>query len=221
MSEPNPANASRSEDEALSFVERETRRRKRLLRFYLAMLAVPILLAAAVLLFGRSDRQMVTEEIKTQAPAVVRQAAGDQFAPAIQTEVQNQITPTLGQINELKTRQDSIAEEVKTLSASNAKLTPEEVETIRQSGQRLSRQDTAIAELQNATRQSGERLANQDAAIRELQTQTASISGQLKNLSEIQGRLGRLEAQIKILSGKLDGRIRGGINQGTKVDGKP
>lgn len=200
MSEPNPANPARPADEGLSFVERETRRRKRLLRFYLAMLAVPLLLAAAVLLFGRSDRQMVREELKTQAPAVVRQVAGDQFAPAIQTEVQNQITPTITQINELKTSQAAIAEEVKTLSASNAKLTPEDVETIRQSGERFARQETAI---------------------KELQTQTAAISSQLRNLSDIQGKLDRLEGQVKALALRIDRRATAETNQGTKDRGKP
>lgn len=221
MSQPNPANASRPEDEGLSFVERETRRRKRLLRFYLAMLAIPVLLAATVLLFGRSDRQMVTEELKSQTPALVREAAGEQFAPAIQTEVQNQITPTLGQINELKARQDSIVEEVKTLSDTNTKLTPQEVEIIRQSGQRFAKQDTVIAELQNATRQSGDRLARQDAAVRELRTQTDSMRGQFNRLSEMQQRLERLEAQIKTLSARLDGKVREENHQSKKVEKKP
>jgi chromosome segregation ATPase len=217
MSEHNQATAYTSEEDAgMSFVEREMRRRKRLLRFYLALLIIPVLLGIAVLIFGRSDRQMVTEELKNQTPLVVRETVGTQVAPAIQTEVEKQITPTLGQINELKTRQDSITNEVKTLSASTTKLTPEEVESIRQSGERLAKQDAIINELQTTTRQSQERFNRQDAMIRDIQKQNESIRGQMRdqNLSDINARLGRLEGQIKALSGRLNDMVKRGGDQG-------
>ena len=220
MSERNQATAYSSEEDAgMSFVEREMRRRKRLLRVYLALLIIPVLLGIAVLVFGRSDRQMVAEELKNQTPSVVRETVGTQVAPAIQTEVEKQIAPTLGQINELKTRQDSIADEVKTLSASTTKLSPEEVEVIRQSGARLAKQDAVISELQTATRQSQERFNRQETMISNIQKQNESIRNQMRelNLSDINAKLGRLEREIKVLSGRLNNGGRGeGIQGGQK-----
>jgi hypothetical protein len=104
--------------EAISFVERETRRRKRLLRFYLAMLAIPVALGIVVLIFGRSDSRMVIDEIKAQAPPIVKEAVGDQIKPTIKDEVKNQITPTLEQLGTLKTRQDKVEETTGSLKAS-------------------------------------------------------------------------------------------------------
>jgi site-specific DNA-cytosine methylase len=109
---------SQADAEEISFAERETRRRKRLLRFYLLMLAIPVALGIGVLIFGRSDSRMVIDEIKAQAPAIVKSAVGEQIKPTIKDEVKNQITPTLEQLGTLQTRQDKVEETTGSLKAS-------------------------------------------------------------------------------------------------------
>lgn len=91
--------SSQPEDDAGSFVERETRRRKRVLRFYLMLLIIPVALAIVVLVYGRSDRRAVMDEIKVQAPPIVQREVGEQIRPTIETEVQKQISQPLVQID--------------------------------------------------------------------------------------------------------------------------
>ncbi|HUQ33198.1 MAG TPA: hypothetical protein VM095_13840 [Pyrinomonadaceae bacterium] len=109
MSQVDERSKARPEDETGAAVEREIRRRKRLLRLYLMLLIIPVALGIIVLIFGRSDRRLVTDEIQTQASTIVQKEIGEQIKPTIQSEVQNQVAPTLGQIDELKTRQDATA----------------------------------------------------------------------------------------------------------------
>lgn len=126
--------------EASSFVERELRRRKRLLRFYLALLAIPVALAVAVLIFGRSDSKLVMEEIRSQAPPIVLQEVGEQIKPTVRSEVHNQLNPTLGQLNELKARQENIEKETGPLRDSQATITrlEEENRALREDLNKLS-----------------------------------------------------------------------------------
>lgn len=106
------------EDEADSFVAREASRRKRLLRFYLILLAVPVALAIAVLIFGRSDRQVVMETIEREAPAIVQEEVGNQVQPAINAEVKNQIAPTLNEIKGLEQKTDMLSNSQKEIEVS-------------------------------------------------------------------------------------------------------
>jgi hypothetical protein len=98
-SEVTVVRSSQPEDDAGSFVERETRRRKRLLRFYLLLLIIPVALAIVILVYGRSDRRVVMDEIKAQAPPIVQREVGEQIRPTIETEVQKQISEPLTQID--------------------------------------------------------------------------------------------------------------------------
>ena len=112
--------------DAATFVERETRRRKRLLRFYLALLIIPVALAIVVLVFGRSDRRVVMDEIREQAPPIVQRELGERIEPTIRTEVQKQITQPLEQIdskiNEVAQSKASREEVTKTVEAGNESL---------------------------------------------------------------------------------------------------
>ncbi len=114
-----------AEGEAGSFVERETRRRKRLLRFYLMLLIIPVALAVIVLVYGRSDRRVVMDEIKAQAPPIVQREVGEQIRPTIETEVQKQISQPLEQIdskiNEVAQTKVS-QEEINKIQGENAAL---------------------------------------------------------------------------------------------------
>lgn len=116
---------SQAEDEAGSFVERETRRRKRLLRLYLTLLIIPVALAIVILVYGRSDRRIVIDEIKAQAPPIVQKEVGQQIKPTIETEVQKQISQPLEQIdskiNEVAQTKVS-QEEINKIQGENAAL---------------------------------------------------------------------------------------------------
>jgi hypothetical protein len=117
--------SSQPEDDAGSFVERETRRRKRLLRFYLMLLIIPVALAIVILVFGRSDRRVVMDEIKAQTPPIVQREVGEQIRPTIETEVQKQISEPLTQID---TKINEVAqtkvsqEEISKIQGENAAL---------------------------------------------------------------------------------------------------
>jgi chaperonin cofactor prefoldin len=116
---------SQAQDEAGSFVERETRRRKRLLRLYLMLLIIPVALAIVILIYGRSDRRAVMDEIKAQAPPIVQREVGQQIKPTIETEVQKQISQPLEQIdskiNEVAQTKVS-QEEINKIQGENAAL---------------------------------------------------------------------------------------------------
>ncbi len=124
-SEVTVVRSSQPGDDAGSFVERETRRRKRLLRFYLMLLIIPVALAIVVLVYGRSDRRVVMDEIKAQAPPIVQREVGEQIRPTIETEVQKQISEPLTQID---TKINEVAqtkvsqEEINKIQGENAAL---------------------------------------------------------------------------------------------------
>ena len=149
---PGPASNAegRGGDETTSsFVEREAKRRRRLLRFYLALLAVPVILGVALLIFGRSDRREIMDEIRKQAPPIVRSEIKEQVKPAIQSEVQTQVSSRLGEIGELKARQELLSSEVNQLKSSNASLSPEDVAMIKQSILTLNQKEAEIKRLVN------------------------------------------------------------------------
>ena len=130
-----------------SFVERETRRQKRMLTFYLLLLLIPLILGVLLLKFGRSDSLMVLEEIRKQTPPIVRSQIQEQVRPAIQSEVQTQVTSSLGAIGEIKERQESLTNEIKEIKSVNATLTPEEVAVIKRSSSIILEKEAEIRKL--------------------------------------------------------------------------
>jgi ABC-type lipoprotein release transport system permease subunit len=169
--------ANSQADAEISFVERETRRRKRLLRFYLAMLAIPVALGIVVLIFGRSDSRMVIDEIKTQAPAIVKSAVGDQIKPTIKEEVKNQINPTLEQLGTLQTRQEKVEETTGSLKASQEETSTRlqrDNEALRSD---LGKLDQGISEKLNKERQD---LINERQA---LEKRVKTLEQQVKAIS--------------------------------------
>jgi hypothetical protein len=164
---PGATVAASSEADAGAFVARETRRRKRLLRVYLLLLAIPVALGIVVLIFGRSDRRLVMEELQTQAPPIVQREVGEQIKPTIKSEVQSQMSPTFGEIEGLKTRQAQIEE-----AAGSLKISQEET--------------TA------ALRKENEALKNE--VKNELRTLDNGVNEKLNRLDAINERLNRLDA---------------------------
>ena len=131
-----------------SFVEREARRQKRMLTLYLLLLLVPLLLGIALLKFGNSDRQMVLEEIRKQAPPIVRSQIQEQVKPAIQSEVQTQVTSSLGDIGEIKERQESLTNDINQIKSSfSVRLTPEEIATLKRSSALILQKEAEIKRL--------------------------------------------------------------------------
>jgi signal transduction histidine kinase len=130
-----------------SFVERETRRQKRMLRVFLALLMIPLILGVALLVFGRSDRQAVLDELRKQAPPIVRSEIQEQVRPAIQSEVKTQVTSSLGVISEIKERQESLTNEVNQIKSTNLIMTPEEIETIKRSSAIILQKEAEIRKL--------------------------------------------------------------------------
>jgi hypothetical protein len=188
---------SQPADEAASFVERETRGRKRLLRFYLMLLAIPVALAVVVLIFGRSDRRVVMDEIQTQAPPIVQREVGEQIKPTIKSEVQTQISPTLGEIDGLKTRQVQIEEAAGSLKISQEETTA----TLRKENEALKTElKNDLKKLDNGV---NERLSNL-GSINERLKKLEALDERLIRLERqsIEGRLKNLETQIKELSGR-------------------
>jgi cell division protein FtsB len=131
-----------------SFVEREAQRQKRMLTFYLLLLLIPLALGIVLLKFGYSDSQMVMEEIKKQAPPIVRSEIQEQVKPAIQSEVQTQVTSSLGTIGDIKERQESLTNEFNEIKSSfSVRLTPEEIETVKRSSAIILQKEDEIKKL--------------------------------------------------------------------------
>jgi hypothetical protein len=187
----NAEGTSQSVNEASAFIARETRRRKRLLKFYLALLAVPVALGIAVLIFGRSDSRLVMDEIKTQAPPIVQREVGEQLKPTIKSEVQTevgeqlrptvksevetQVNPALGMIDDLRKEQAQLKQADESLKAS---------------------QENAVRTIKN---ESGESVRSQLAEL---------------GVPAINNRLGKLEGQnLDARLRKLEGMVEKLMNQ--------
>jgi len=67
--EPNGSNIA-------AVVDKELDRRRRLLRLFTVLLAVPLLAALGFAFFGRSDAQMVQQEVQNQVAPVKKELAG-------------------------------------------------------------------------------------------------------------------------------------------------
>lgn len=130
-----------------SFVEREAQRQKRMLTFYLLLLSIPLILGVVLLKYGRSDSQMLLDEFKKQAPPLVKSEIQQQVGPAIHSEVQTQVNSSLGAIGEIRERQQSLEGEVKEIRSTSARLTPEEVQTIKRSSAVILEKEAEIRKL--------------------------------------------------------------------------
>jgi hypothetical protein len=221
-----------TEDETGRAVEREILWRKRLLRFYLLLLIIPVALGISVLVFGRSDRRMMKEEIQTQAPTIVQREVGEQIKPTIQSEVQSEVQsavqtqvqsevqtrvgPALGQLDDLKTRQDKVEEVIGSLSASQQKIAA------------LLRSENEALRNELRTLDSGvnRKLSKLDAVSEKLNRLDA-INDKLNKLDAINERLIRLERQsLADRLNKLENRVesltvRPGANGFPQKEPKP
>lgn len=221
-SEVTVVRSSQPADDAGSFVERETRRRKRLLRFYLMLLIIPVALAIIILIFGRSDRRVVMDEIKAQAPPIVQREVGQQIRPTIETEVQKQITQPLEQIDtkinevaQTKVSQEEITKiqgenaalrnelSVKIDEVDKAKASREEVTKTVQAGNEALRNEVNNRFVQSGvSREEFNRLQEENKALR---TELNSIKNGLE------GRIQALQQRVISLSNtriKPDERIK-------------
>jgi uncharacterized phage infection (PIP) family protein YhgE len=207
----NPVQPRPEEDEAGSFLERETLRRKRMLRFYLALLAVPVALGIAVLVFGRSDRRLVLEEIKTQAPPIVKDAVGEQIAPTVKSEVQNQFAPTLEQIAGLQTQQAEVKNQLDAAQqqvagvgqqqnqiASSLTATQQETAALRKESQSLKTQVDAVAGSVKTSQETTDQLRRESESLKtEVRTQIRAldtgVSEKLRRLDGLDEKLNRLD----------------------------
>lgn len=130
VAEEKQAEDTQPEGDAESFLEREIERRQQSLKLYLALLAIPVALGIVVLIFGRSDRQMVTDEINNKSANIVARELETQIQPNINQAVENinaavekRFSPTLTKIDNLNARQDEIQKTTGSLNASQQQLT--------------------------------------------------------------------------------------------------
>jgi hypothetical protein len=184
------AEEKQAEDDAESFLERETQRRQQSLKLYLALLAIPVALGIVVLIFGRSDRRLVLDEIRTQAPPLVQREVGEQLKPTIKSEVQTQISPTLGEIDGLKTRQTQIEEvsgSLKTLQAETTATLRKDNEAFKSEVKSELRTLSGVNEKLNGLDALNERLNSLerqelDARLRDLATRLRNLENRVKML---------------------------------------
>jgi len=77
-------------------VEKEIARRKRLLKVYLILLSIPVAICIIFLRYGRSDRAVVTREVRQEfAPVQGRLASAEEAA----IDLQSQLSATKSRIN--------------------------------------------------------------------------------------------------------------------------
>jgi hypothetical protein len=232
MAQVDVGNTRPIEDENGRAVEREILRRKRLLRFYLLLLAIPVALGIIVLVFGRSDRRVVMDEIQTQAPTIVQREVGEQIKPTIQSEVQNQVQnriqsevqaqvgPALGQLDDLKMRQAKVEEVAGSLSASQQKIAA----SLRSENESLKNE--VKSDLRTLDSGVNQKLSKLDAVSEKLNRLDA-INARLDKLDAINDRLIRLEQQsIGDRLNKLENRVeslttRPGVNGFPQKDPRP
>jgi hypothetical protein len=199
-----------------SFLERETRRRKRLLRLYLALLIIPIALAILVLVYGRSDRRVVMDEIKVQAPPIVQREVGEQIAPTIKTEVQKQISQPLEQID---TKINEVAqskvsqEEINKIQGENAALRNElsvkidEVDKSKASREEVTKtvragNEAIRSEVNNRLIQSG--VSREE--FNRLREENKSLRNELNNVRNgLEERIQALQKRVVALSNEVKG----------------
>jgi uncharacterized coiled-coil DUF342 family protein len=203
VSLPRDPNAPpQAEDDAGSFLERETLRRKRLLRFYLALLAVPVALGIIVLVFGRSDRQLVMEEIKTQDPPIVQKEVGEQIAPTVKSEVRNQFAPTLEQIAGLQSQQGEVKNELA--------ATRQQVAGVGQQQNQIATSLTAAQQETAALRKENQSLKSQietaAGSARAAQETTAALRRESESLkTEVRSQIRALDSGVNQKLSRLEG----------------
>jgi len=189
-------------------VEREMRRQIILAVLFTVLLLVPLGLAGFYFVFGRTDRQVVRDEVERRVEPVARMARDAQPALAeIQTTAaavraqQAAVEEQRGRVDTLVQDQEHVRSQVLQLSEHVPQLEASLVEA-RQVG-------AGVAELRATLDTQGRRLGEIAEAQANIAREQARINGDVRVLSDRVNRLPldrleRLDRQFEQLSGQVD-----------------
>jgi chromosome segregation ATPase len=176
-------------------VAREMAHRQRLLRLYLLLLVVPLGVAAWFVVAGRSDRQLVQQEVaarvapveasyRTIAPKLEQVAELDRVLPVV-TGAAEKIDAQRAEVAELGRSQQALAGRVESLSATLGSTDPgsrgeikslsDQVTGLQQTVERFARSTPDLGDLR-------ERLDRQDRQLSEIAGEQKSLRGTLQDL---------------------------------------
>jgi chromosome segregation ATPase len=152
-------------------IEREIRRRQRLLRFYLALLAIPLVVGVVFLSFGRSDRQLVQDEVRAGVAPVHQRF--EEIQPAL-NEVRD-LGAVVPQVRQAATKLNQHDRQLVTVMSQQKSL-----------ADRIAPVEQSVREIQPVF-----------AQVRELQTVFPEVRAQLPRHAERLTRLEREQAAIR------------------------
>jgi hypothetical protein len=156
MTTPNPEASDFAPMQRLAqAVQREQTRRERLGRLYIALLAVPLVILGAFLMYGRSDREVIERAVESRVKPV---------------EIQYQtVQSALGSVRDLDTILPRLNRTARRLDEQFAQMaTVARMQDSLVRGVQVSRLDSSISELRAVQRRLSEQLARQDQIIRAL-----------------------------------------------------
>lgn len=204
---PAEGGAERSRRIELS-VERQVVRRQRLIRLYLVLLAIPLAVAAAFLLWGRTDREIVEQEVEQQVKPI--QDSYREIAPMI-ADVRGvgELLPEIRTVNdrlggyeqgqqELGVRVAEVASEIGELkpAVAEAREAKAEIETLRRE----------VESQQRAVIQRIDRLDSRVRPATESEPAQPAVGAGLdrRTFDALAGRTEQMEGQQAELSRRLE-----------------
>ncbi|HEU4593620.1 MAG TPA: hypothetical protein VFS10_00535 [Pyrinomonadaceae bacterium] len=194
--EPESSEAERRARQLAQFVEAERRRRRSTLRFYLALLVVPVALAAAGLLLARGDKPVSEEALRRQVTPIVEHKVDEQMRPVVEQKFGGQIDAVIEQ---------RLGDKIQGASPARVRELGENVEQMRSDLSQLQEVKAALPEIRS-------QLEAQGSSVREIQaTQYRQLQGRLNELEQkldrtftiVSKRMEENAAEIKSLKVKL------------------
>jgi hypothetical protein len=178
----------------------EWRRRKRVFRLYLSLLAIPIAAAAYAVVYGISQQDAVANEVAPRVEKSVTESVATKVETQARSAAKDEVAPSLRRIDEVASKQTKLESDVATVQSQTAmirELQPQVARVQQDLGASLRRLD-AIAGQQ-------EKIESELTNVRVAMTQRVppADSGTdrkiFQELAAIRAALDKLDARVTLL----------------------
>jgi hypothetical protein len=191
---PESTEAERRARQLAQFVETERRRRRATLRFYLALLLIPVALAAAGLLLAREAAPVSDEALRQQVTPLVEHKVEEQMRPVVEEKLGGQIDTVIEQ---------RVGDKIQGASPERVRELGENVEQVRRDISEVRAGVQQVQEVGAALPKIRQQLDEQGSNMRRIQERMTGLpngggdEALVAEFRRLQGRLGSLEQKLE------------------------
>ncbi len=191
--EPESSETEKRARQLAQFVEAERKRRRAALGFYLALLLVPVGLAAAGLVLARKAAPISEDALRSQLTPIVEVKVGEQMQPMVEEKFGGKIDTVIEQ---------RVGEKIQGASPAKVRELGESVEQVRRDLTQVQAGVQEVQEVRASLPQIREQLTAQVQNIQRIETRVAQMPPPNTNpelaseVKRLQERIGGLESHL-------------------------